>query len=38
MLETITDTKSRFNINVFPVQTIAAFGARHYRASNDVVN
>ena len=37
MLEYITDAKSRFNIAVYPGQTSAAFGARHYRASNDIV-
>lgn len=36
-MEFITDTKSRFNINVYPGQTSIAFAARHYRAADDKV-
>lgn len=37
MMEYITDTKSRFHVDVYPGQTSSAFGARSYRASNDMV-
>ena len=38
LMEYITDTKSRFNINVYPGQTSSSFAARSYRAVNDVVS
>jgi hypothetical protein len=38
MMEYITDTKSRFNINIYPGQTSSAFAAKHYRAANDYVS
>ena len=37
MMEYITDTKSRFHINIYPGQTSSAFAARNYRAANDMV-
>lgn len=37
MMEYLTDVKSRFHINIYPGPTSSAFGARSYRAGNDMV-
>ena len=37
MMEYITDTKSRFHVNIYPGQTSSTFDARSYRASDDMV-
>ena len=37
MMEYITDTKSRFQINIYPGQTSSAFAARNYRTADDMV-
>lgn len=37
MMEYITDTKSRFHINIYPGQTSSAFAARNYRTADDMV-
>ena len=38
LMEHITDTKSRFHINIYPGTMSSAFDARNYRAANDIVS